>query len=58
MVRFWVIYIKGSGPIPFRSFDWKKKEKLLQELICLMLETDPKKRISVEDALQHPWFMS
>ena len=46
----------GSGPIPFRDRDWKNQNPLAKELIMACLEVDPSKRISVDDALQHPWF--
>ncbi len=48
-------YRYGSGPIPFRDRDWRKHNKLIQDLISKCLEMDPDKRISSGDALQHPW---
>ncbi len=44
-------YRYGSGPIPFRRVDWRKRGQHLQDLITLCLEIDPKKRISAEEAL-------
>ena len=46
----------GSGPIPFRNVDWRKRDRELQNLISGCLEVDPTKRISAYDALNHPWF--
>jgi len=46
----------GSGPIPFRNVDWRKRNRNLQGLIELMLHMDASKRISAADALNHPWF--
>jgi hypothetical protein len=41
----------GSGPIPFRERDWRKYNKLIQDLIAKCLETDPIKRIQTFEAL-------
>ena len=49
-------YKYGSGPIPFRNVDWKKRNKNLQGLIESLMHIDPTQRISAADALQHPWF--
>jgi len=49
-------YKYGQGPIPFRKFDWKKRSHELQDFVTNLLEVDPEKRISAEEALQHPWF--
>jgi len=49
-------YKYGSGPIPFRNVDWRKRDKTLQDLIEACLVMDPKERITAADALQHPWF--
>ena len=49
-------YKYGQGPIPFRKFDWKKRSHELQDLVTNLLEVDPGRRISAEEALQHPWF--
>jgi len=49
-------YKYGKGPIPFRKFDWKKRSHELQDFISQLLEMDSEKRISAEEALQHPWF--
>jgi len=49
-------YKYGSGPIPFRKIDWRKRSPELQDLIVKMLNTDPAERISAAEALQHPWF--
>lgn len=49
-------YKYGSGPLPFRNVDWRKRNKHLQELISACMEMDPEKRITAADALNHPWF--
>ena len=49
-------YKYGSGPLPFRRVDWKTRGKFLQDLISQCLQIDPEKRITAEEALQHPWF--
>lgn len=35
---------------------WLKVTKNAKDLITKMLEKDPYKRISADDALKHPWF--
>eukprot|EP01017_Pseudomicrothorax_dubius_P025113 TRINITY_DN2680_c0_g1_i7.p1 TRINITY_DN2680_c0_g1~~TRINITY_DN2680_c0_g1_i7.p1 ORF type:complete len:188 (+),score=21.06 TRINITY_DN2680_c0_g1_i7:94-657(+) len=49
-------YKYGTGPIPFRKVDWRKRSPELQDLVVSMLQFDPEKRISSKEALQHPWF--
>lgn len=50
---------KGTGPIPFRKVDWKNFDFVnLKNLIDSCMESDPAKRISAEDALNHVWFDS
>jgi serine/threonine protein kinase len=51
-------YQYGSGPIPFRKTDWKDFEgrELIQDLITKCLVMEPSARITVEEALDHPWF--
>jgi len=44
-------YTFGSGPLPFRDKDWKRKSKEVQDLIKWCLETDPAKRATATDAL-------
>ena len=46
-------YKYGTGPIPFRKQDWKKREGAaeLQDLLQKCLEFDPQQRISAEEAL-------
>jgi serine/threonine protein kinase len=53
-------YTYGSGPIPFREYDWKffEGKLLIQDLIQQCLIMDPSKRITAEEALNHPWFDS
>lgn len=48
-------YTYGSGPIPFRQIDWDHRTPELVDIITQMLQYDPAKRISSEDALNHPW---
>jgi calcium/calmodulin-dependent protein kinase I len=50
-------YKYGNGPIPFRKVDWRKRP-LLQDLVTGMLEFDPEKRLSAEEALAHEWFQT
>lgn len=49
-------YNPDSGEIPFRKYDWKGKSEELKNLIMAWMTLDPNKRISAEDALQHPYF--
>lgn len=49
-------YRYGTGPIPFRKFDWKNRSEELKDLVTKMLEFEPEKRISVKEAINHPWF--
>ena len=49
-------YEYGQGELPFRKRDWRGRTPELQNLISSCLEYDPEKRITVEDALQHPYF--
>jgi serine/threonine protein kinase len=50
-------YKYGSGPIPFRTADWRDYEfNKLKDLIESCLCIDPSKRITVQDAINHPWF--
>lgn len=44
-------YRYGSGPIPFRKVDWKKRSPKLQDLISSCLEVNPNKRITSDEAL-------
>eukprot|EP00347_Sterkiella_histriomuscorum_P022527 403338154 len=49
-------YRYGSGPIPFRRLDWRNRGKHLQDLIQQCLEFNPSKRLTAQEALQHPFF--
>lgn len=49
-------YSYSSGEIPFRKFDWRRRNPELKDLISKCMEYDPSKRISAEEALEHPWF--
>lgn len=48
----------SSGDIPFRKYDWKRKNPLLQDLISKCMNYEPSKRISAEEALLHPFFQN
>ncbi len=49
-------YKYGSGPVPFRKIDWRKRSPQLQDLVSKLLEFKSEDRISAEEALDHPWF--
>ncbi len=50
-------YKYGKGPIPFRACDWNGYDyEKIKDLIERCLELDPDKRITVGDAVDHPWF--
>ena len=49
-------YTYGSGDIPFRRIDWKKRSPELIDLVKSMLQYKPEDRITVKEALDHPWF--
>lgn len=50
-------YKYGSGPIPFRVCDWGDYDfENLKDLIERCLQTDPDKRITAAEALNHKWF--
>ena len=50
-------YKYGNGPIPFRACDWSGYDYTkIKDLIERCLEFEPDKRITVGDALDHPWF--
>jgi serine/threonine protein kinase len=49
-------YQYGSGPIPFRKIDWRKRSPELIDLVKRMLEFDPNHRITAREALDHQWF--
>jgi serine/threonine protein kinase len=50
-------YKYNKGPIPFRACDWSGFDfEKVRDLIERCLQLDPTKRITVADALDHPWF--
>ena len=50
-------YKYGSGPIPFRPTDWRDYDFIhLKDLVESCLKIDPSERITVNEALNHPWF--
>jgi hypothetical protein len=50
-------YKYGTGPIPFRKVDWREYDfDRLKDLIEACLQVEPGDRISVQDAINHPWF--
>jgi serine/threonine protein kinase len=51
-------YSYKSGDIPFRKYDWRSKSADLKDLISKCMSYDPTERITAEEALKHPWFMS
>jgi len=52
-------YKYGTGPIPFLASHWKKFDFTnLRNLIESCLKINPSERITAEDALNHPWFLT
>lgn len=47
-----------SGEFSFDSDEWTHVSKEAKDLISKMIVVDPAKRISIQDALNHPWFKS
>jgi calcium-dependent protein kinase len=43
------------NPLAFNNVVWNKISDLAKDLVARMLTKDPDERISVEDALAHPW---
>jgi serine/threonine protein kinase len=65
-----VMYAMLCGTVPFKASNMKELHKMIikgkynlkeeitdeaKSLMRSMLETDPKKRISIPKILQHPW---
>ena len=47
----------GKGPIPFINNHWKKFDfQNLKNLILSCLRINPEDRITVDEAINHPWF--
>lgn len=49
-------YKYGSGPIPFRAFEWKDKSPELRKFIERLLDTNPINRPTALEALNDSWF--
>jgi calcium-dependent protein kinase len=45
-----------KAPLKFPEEDWFDKSQSSQELIRLMLDRDPNKRLTASECLDHPWF--
>ena len=45
-----------SGNLKFEGPDWEDISHSAKDLISRMLTVDPKKRVTIEKALLHPWF--
>ena len=46
------------GKYSVSSTGWKKISHSAKDLVCKMLEYDPAKRISSQEAMEHPWIKS
>lgn len=44
-----------NGRITFAPPVWKRVSESAKELVRKLLTVDPKARLSVEDAIKHPW---
>lgn len=49
-------YKYGSGPIPFRAFDWKKRSPELKNFVERLLNMNSENRPTAEEAMKDPWF--
>ncbi|KAK9876005.1 hypothetical protein WA026_011121 [Henosepilachna vigintioctopunctata] len=47
-----------EGKFSFSSPEWNDISEAPKDLICKLLVVDPKKRISIKDALRHPFFFT
>ncbi len=45
-----------KGLYEFKDSEWEGISEDAKDLIRKLLEYDPEKRLSAEDALKHPWF--
>jgi calcium-dependent protein kinase len=45
----------GKGKYTIKSHEWAKVSTQAKDLVIRMLEIDPAKRISAQEALEHPW---
>jgi len=50
-----IIAAAKKGKYNYRQEIWKTRSPEVRNLIDAMLTYDPKKRITAEDALVHPW---
>jgi calcium-dependent protein kinase len=47
-----------NKPVQFDPKDWADVGEDAKELITLMLNKDPRKRVTIQNTLQHPWLRS
>ena len=47
-----------KGDFSFKHAEWETVSKEAKDLIKVLLNTDPQKRLSAAEALNHPWFQS
>ena len=51
-------YQYRDGELPFHKSHWRGKPEELKSLIRGCMELDPNKRLTAEEALQHPYFIT
>jgi len=51
-----ILNLISLGEFKFHEQDWKNISVEAKELVRMLLEVDPRKRITADLALQHPWF--
>lgn len=50
-----LIKANKKADVDFPDSEWSKISPEAKDLVAQMLKTDPKKRITTEDAIKHPW---
>jgi serine/threonine protein kinase len=50
-----VSYIQHS-PVTFREYEWDNVSQEAKDLILKLLEKDPSKRLTCDEALESKWF--